>query len=60
MMVAYLIMCAMMVLSILFLYYSITLGSAKNANKAQQNFANVRRAEIAEEVDAGRHNDDYF
>lgn len=54
MIVAYLIMCAMMVLSILFLYYSITLGSAKNADKAQQNFANVRRAEIAEEVDAGR------
>ncbi|MEP3348576.1 MAG: hypothetical protein ABJN96_01350 [Marinomonas sp.] len=54
MMVAYLIMCAMMVLSILFLYYSITLGSAKNADKAQQNFAKVRRAEIAEEVDAGR------
>ncbi|WOD06596.1 hypothetical protein [Marinomonas sp. GJ51-6] len=54
MMVAYLIMCAMMVLSILFLYYSITLGSAKNADKSQQNFANVRRAEIAEEVDAGR------
>ncbi|MEP0072231.1 MAG: hypothetical protein ABJE79_05975 [Marinomonas sp.] len=54
MIVAYLIMCAMMVLSILFLYYSITLGSTKNADKAQQNFANVRRAEIAEEVDAGR------
>lgn len=54
MIVAYLIMCAMMVLSILFLYYSITLGSAKNANKAQQSFAKVRRAEIVEEVDAGR------
>ncbi|MEO9274049.1 hypothetical protein ABFY09_04240 [Marinomonas sp. 5E14-1] len=54
MIVTYLIMCAMMVLSILFLYYSITLGSAKNTNKIPSNFANVRRLEIAEEVDAGR------
>lgn len=54
MIIAYLIMCAMIVLSILYLYYSVTSDSGKRIDTSQQNFSNVRQTEIAEELDAGR------
>ncbi|ETX10866.1 hypothetical protein MUS1_12880 [Marinomonas ushuaiensis DSM 15871] len=54
MIIAYLIMCAMIVLSILYLYYSVAVRSGKRIDANQQVFSNVRRAEITEEVEAGR------
>ncbi|MBU2320560.1 MAG: hypothetical protein KJ609_18575, partial [Gammaproteobacteria bacterium] len=58
MMIAYLLMATMMVMSIVYLFGSIThrLGKYSN-NKDDQNiqaFSMVRRKEIAEEEDAGR------
>lgn len=54
MIIAYLIMSAMMVLSILYLYRSVILRAGKSVDTNQQAFSNVRRTEVAEEVEAGR------
>jgi len=54
MIIGYLVMCVMIVLSILYLYYSVALRSGKHIDANQQVFSNVRRAEITEEVEAGR------